>query len=173
MQSECTRIPLLNRDGSVAGYTSVDYEDVGRLGDVTWRLWKGPGGRHYAARRVRSEGKRVVIWMHREILGLPRVRDGREVDHMNNDGLDNRRSNLRCVTHAQNMQNKASNQIATSRFRGVYWSKHTNRWIAQVRLNGQRTHLGSFVSELKAAAVVAEWRSRHMTHSVKTLSRVV
>jgi hypothetical protein len=73
-----------------------------------------------------------------------------EVDHRDGDGLNNRRSNLRCATHAQNNQNKVM-QPHSSRFKGVYWKQKDQRWVAYITANGKRYHLGSFRHEEDAA----------------------
>jgi len=79
--------------------------------------------------------------LHRLLVGV----EGMEVDHLNRNGLDNRRSNLRVATHAQNQQNAAA--PGTSEFKGVQWDPSRQRW--RVRIRGVRK--GSFVSEIDAA----------------------
>ncbi len=77
----------------------VDYRDRGIAGLRRWR--RSPSGYIYCATSV--GGRPVTLYLHREIAGLT-PGDGLEVDHINNDRLDNRRSNLRVLTHAQNRQ---------------------------------------------------------------------
>lgn len=72
------------------------------------------------------------------------------VDHINGDGLDNRRSNLRRATLQQNQQNHPS-RGGTSRFKGVHWSAKGKCWRAQIRIGGRARDLGGFDSELDAA----------------------
>lgn len=95
--------------------------------------------------------------MHRLLMGD--VPKGLEVDHINRDKLDNRRSNLRLVTHAENCRNVPS-QGGSSQYRGVTWSKKKRRWVAQAHLNSKGIFLGHFDDESEAGAAVVEfWRS--------------
>ncbi|MBB6677499.1 HNH endonuclease [Cohnella lubricantis] len=86
--------------------------------------------------------------MHREVLNAP---DGFEVDHINGNTLDNRKSNLRIVTHQRNMHNVSSHGDSSSQYRGVFWNKQKLKWTAQICLDGKRRHIGHFVNELDAA----------------------
>jgi len=85
--------------------------------------------------------------MHRAILNAPPRMD---VDHINGNGLNNTRENLRLCTRSQNMMNQRL-KGGTSRFRGVSWLKGGAKWHAQVRANGKRLHLGLFTDETEAA----------------------
>jgi hypothetical protein len=88
--------------------------------------------------------------MHRTILGAPQ---GHMVDHINRDGLDNRRINLRAATRAQNACNaiKRHSIRSTSQFKGVHWDKARSRWAAQIKKLGKVTNIGRFISEEDAA----------------------
>jgi hypothetical protein len=90
--------------------------------------------------------------------------DKREVDHINHNKLDNRRSNLEIVTRAENGQNRIDGTGA-SRYRGVFWRADRQKWKACVELDGHAHHLGCFNSEEEAARVAAEWRAEHMPFS--------
>lgn len=119
------------------------------------KLGKGPNSVWYAARHIRLDNRESVQYMHRAIL--TRVFDRplqkhEQVDHINHDGLDNRRSNLRLVTNQENHYNMRMKQInKTSRFKGVWWCKERNRWAAMIRINGKGEHLGRFEKEDDAA----------------------
>lgn len=78
--------------------------------------------------------------------------DGLEVDHINRNKLDNRKSNLRIVTRQQNMCNKGSYINSISKYKGVSWHKKDQRWYAQIRFNRQLYFIGSFENEDVAAA---------------------
>jgi hypothetical protein len=92
--------------------------------------------------------------MHRQIMNPP---DWLLVDHDNHHGLDNRRSNLRQVTHAENQQNaRKTISKTTSRFKGVDFVKATGKWRARIVVNGRRLFLGSFTDELDAARAYDE-----------------
>lgn len=109
----------------------------------------GKHGYGHAARQVRvdSGGWRQVR-MHREIVG---AKAGEQVDHINGDPLDNRRSNLRICNNAQNRANMHRKRRSSSRYKGVHWHKRDRRWVATITINGQRIALGSYTDEEEAA----------------------
>jgi hypothetical protein len=72
-----------------------------------------------------------------------------EIDHWNNMPSDNWITNLRDATRPQNCQNKTAS--GASRFLGVSFHKASNKWTAQINLNGKRRYLGLFRSEREAA----------------------
>jgi hypothetical protein len=100
--------------------------------------------------------------LSREVLGLAKG-DSRQADHISRDKLDNRRSNLRIVTGAQNVQNVPARGGA-SPHRGV-WRRPSGRWVAQVRANGHCHTLGTFDTEDEAARVAMEGRQRLLPYS--------
>lgn len=102
-------------------------------------------------------------------MGLPVSSDGREVDHPNHNGLDNRRCNLRVVTHAQNMQNRRANARFSSKYRGVFWHNFRQRWVAQVRFK-DRKYARTCVSESHAALVAEELRRALMPYCVEEVA---
>jgi hypothetical protein len=85
--------------------------------------------------------------MHREIIAPP---SGFDVDHINHDGVDNRRSNLREASRAQNNANQRARKGA-SRFKGVHFHKQTGKWQAQIRRGPVRKSLGLYATEEEAA----------------------
>jgi hypothetical protein len=106
----------------------------------------------YAQRTARTKfgpRRQYQVRMHREVLG---VFDDRFVDHQNHNGLDNRRSNLRIATLAQNGWNRRKTTAkCTSRYKGVCWSKREGMWHAQIKHNGKQNTIGYFDDEQKAA----------------------
>lgn len=94
-----------------------------------------------------------VIALHRVILARML---GREllptefVDHIDGNGLNNRRSNLRLATKSQNMMNQGARKDNTSGYKGVRWDKERKKWLAQIRINGVNKHLGRFSSKEEA-----------------------
>jgi hypothetical protein len=79
-----------------------------------------------------------------------------KVDHINHDIADNRLSNLRVCTHQQNLFNRVPNKNARSKYKGVGWHKHSNRWMAKIGLNGRHIHIGYFDNEYEAALAYNE-----------------
>lgn len=129
----------------------VDDEDYERLSKFSWHAQMARGGLYeYAVRSYRYAGEWRTRMMHWDILGV------KWVDHINGNGLDNRRSNLRKATRSQNHANSrkwgsGNNRRTTSRYKGVMWDKREGRWRAAITVQGRRVHLGYHASELSAA----------------------
>lgn len=164
------RIPLWS-GGEIQAYALVDPEDGPDVGAYGWSLNKGVCGRRsYRAYRWKKlgPGKRngKNVMMHRELMGLNED-DGTEVDHINCDSLDNRRSNLRIITGAQNSTNRNPRGQTNSRsgYRGVSWDSQTSKWRATVKYQGRLRHFGRYVTKEEAAAVVRAFRREHMPYS--------
>lgn len=124
----------------------VDDADVAL---VSGRKWHAVPSRTtvYAAHTTYPPPRRIES-MHRVILGLgPRHP---EVDHINGNGLDNRRANLRQAEHRQNMGNMRPRSGGSSRYKGVC-QKPNGRWQAYITVDGKRRHLGYYADETAAA----------------------
>ena len=98
-----------------------------------------------------------VSLVHRWVMGA-KPRDGKIVDHINGNKLDNRRSNLRIVDASGSSQNVSGR--GRSRFRGVYPTR-SGRWQARVKFQGMVHYLGNYATEEEAAAV-AEAKRREL-----------
>lgn len=151
-------IPLRARDGSIRAYAIIDGPDADFVNQWCW----GMDGKGYARRS--EDGKDV--YLHRELLGLPRIRDGREGDHRDRNRLNNRRANLRPATHAQNLQNQPGHRGSSSTLRGVCWEQRKSRWRAGVTVNGKWRHLGYFLTEEEAAEAARSGRVRLLPYAV-------
>lgn len=92
----------------------------------------------------------------------------KQADHINRDKFDNRKQNLRIVTHAQNQHNvpKRKNKIVDCP-RGVSWDKSKNKYTAFVKLNGRQTNLGCFDCKIEAGIASSKFRLANMTHTVE------
>lgn len=141
------------------GYEAIiDAADVELVGMKNWYALPAPGT-VYARREVRRDGKKIRIPMHRVITQPP---TGMEVDHIDGNGLNNRRSNLRVVTHAQNLSNRGAPKNNTSGKKGVVWMKDEKRWRAQIGVNGKNMHIGCYPTiDLAHAAYVVVCRELH------------
>jgi hypothetical protein len=76
---------------------------------------------------------------------------GMVVDHIDGNGLNNRRSNLRICTRAENNRNRRPTPGGSSRFRGVYRCRVADRWIANLSVNNRTVYVGLFADEVEAA----------------------
>jgi hypothetical protein len=123
-------------------YTIVDDGDFERLNQYKWRASIHP---HtcYVNRSIKNkDGKWKMISMHHEIIG---IKEGFITDHINGNGLDNRRCNLRHVTPRQNTQNL--HRVKSSKYPGVCWCKASSRWISVIGIKKTKKYLGSFLDE--------------------------
>lgn len=138
-------------------YAIVDDRDYEELNKFSWHYAGG-----YARRNKRlSNGKRRIVFMHRELMNTP---SGYETDHINGNRLDNRRSNLRVVTKSQNQRNAIARK-GTSKYKGVSFHKtkrhKTGYWIARIQVDGKVNRLGYFKSEVDAAKAYNEAAIKH------------
>jgi hypothetical protein len=156
------RIPLRDRAGSLRDYALVDDADA-HLAEHRWFI----NSSGYAARQEPTPrgGQRTVL-MARVVMGLVHG-DSREADHISRDKLDNRRSNLRIATHAQNAQNRVR-RGGLSKHRGVSFRKDrkSRPWVAYGTLNGKTKWLGFFDEEEQAAAAAVAWRREHLPFAI-------
>jgi hypothetical protein len=94
------------------------------------------------------DGKLSLV--HRLIMGLEKG-DKKMVDHIDGNGLNNKRNNLRIATHSENGANKSSIPNTSSKYKGVYWEKRKNKWQSQITFNNRTKSLGRYNSEKDAA----------------------
>lgn len=129
----------------------IDASDAGMLSNWNWCFRAGPRG-GYAGRGQIIEGRRHIVYMHRAILGAP---GHLHVDHINGDGLDNRRANLRTATLAQNRWNEGVRKNNLSGFKGVSFVAAKAKWRAEINASGRKHHLGYFATAEDAGAAYA------------------
>lgn len=128
----------------------IDEADRELVEAYTWRPeYNRAADRVYAYTTIR----RRAVRLHRLILAPPK---GIETDHINGNGLDNRRANLRPATTAENSRNIDKPRFrdgrpASSKYKGVYFHRLARKWGAQIGVNYRRLHLGLYVSEVDAA----------------------
>lgn len=120
-------------------YAIIDDEDFDEISKYKWHFSHG----RYAFTNLHIDGigKRPVS-MHRMLMGYPK--HPYEIDHINRDGLDNRRCNLRIVTAKENQKNRKLPKNNSSGVQGVNFLKRLNKWVAYVYVSNKRIHLGVF-----------------------------
>jgi len=128
-------------------FAKVDPEDYVWLSQFRW-CCKMNVDNCYAVRTVQIHGRSKRIYMHRLIMNTP---DHLVCDHINHDGLDNRRKNCRNCNLAQNNANRRKRRSATSQYLGVSYDKRRNKWIAHIKDHGKERYLGSYEVEADAA----------------------
>lgn len=144
---DITEIYLRKRDGTkrVAIIDTDKLEDVKRI-NVRWSSYKDANTEYVSVSPRGNKGK--ALFLHQVIVG---IHYKKQIDHINHNGLDNRFSNLRVVTVAENQQNRISaNKNSKSGHRGVYWRESTKKWVTQIDINKTRFRLGSYI-EIKDA----------------------
>lgn len=114
----------------------VSNEDFDRVRRICWRFI----GKGYVWNETYG-------YVHRFILNYTGSKD---IDHKNNDKLDNTRDNLRVATKSQNLANKGSHKGSSSKYTGVSLYKKDNKWHACITINRKTIHLGTFVDEKEA-----------------------
>jgi hypothetical protein len=127
--------------------TIVDDSDYETLAKHKWFASFGGGGDPNQRHAARNVGGALVL-MHRFILNPP---SRMVIDHINGDGLDNRRENLRVCTQRQNCANQRIRRDNTSGYKGVYFNKRDERWVVQIRHRRERIFVGSFKDKNEAA----------------------
>ena len=138
------RIPLTQ-----GKYAIVDPDEYHHLSKHKWHTVR-KGDIFYAVRTAVTIAGRKRIHMHRCILKVP---DGIFVDHINQDGLNNRKANLRPANPAQNMCNRSKykNGSFSSKYKGVTRIRGKKPWQAHITVNRRTISLGSFRDEIDAA----------------------
>lgn len=127
-------------------FALIDASDAERVGAMRWYL--NPGRHTNYARSDKGRLVRSRIYMHRFILAAPR---GVFVDHINGNGLDNRRENLRLVTPSQNGHNRRRWHSPHGRT-GITYDKRRGKWVAQITINYKHRALGRFNTREEAIA---------------------
>ncbi len=120
----------------------VDVEGLERLLEFTWCApWNLKYKAFYALNGI-------VGLMYRFILNAS---DNQGIDHMNHNTLDNRKSNLRFCTRSQNQYNSKLSSRNTSGYKGVSYFKQDENWMARIRFNNRKQHIGLFNTPEEAA----------------------
>lgn len=128
--------------GKVAIVDDCDFEHINK-----WKWFANKiDGIFYALRNDEIDGKKVMILMHREVLN---VEKNKYIDHIDGNGLNNCRNNLRESTNSQNQANRGANKRNTSGYKGVVFDK--NKWQAKIGHNRKTIHLGRYKTKEEAA----------------------
>jgi len=154
------RIPLTK-----GKYAIIDDGDYEWINQWKWYAHIPHGKNIYAVRTEKNKCK----FMHREILGIndPKV----FTDHINRNGLDNRRKNLRTCTIVENNRNHPSRKGSSSKYKGVSWNKKHNKWVAMIEKNRVNYYLGCFCDE-KNAAIAYNQKAKELFGDFAWLNKI-
>lgn len=136
IQGETAIVPLTR--GFVA---VIDIQDIDKVAGFNWFAVVQKHGAYAVRRASKEESLSGKLSMHRAIMGNP---DGVQIDHIDLDGTNNRRGNLRVASVLDNSYNRRKNSKNTSGYKGVCWNKAIGKWQAQIRANKIRKYLGLF-----------------------------
>ena len=137
IELEYKRNPIIKK------YALIDIEDIEKVKEYFWHLEKFNDDLFYVA--CSNNGK--TLRLHTLIMNTPK---GYVIDHINHNGLDNRKCNLRIATQQENCQNISTPTNNTTGFIGVYWNKQNKKWTASIRINNKQKYLGSFIDKTEA-----------------------
>lgn len=145
----------------------VSLEDLPKLKDldVNWcASYSKLANSHYVCGSINKNNKTTTLSLHRFLFNYP---TGFVIDHINHDTLDNRRENLRKLTHAENHQNRlGAMKSSKTGVRGVFWDNTKRAFIAKVKLNGKRVFNKTFHSLEEAEKAVINARKLFMPYSM-------
>lgn len=134
------KIPLTQNEFAV-----VDIDNADKFSKYEWQLSKKYGSK-YAKRKIYLGNKTTSVFMHTDVLGK---KETKVIDHINHDGLYNKRKNLRFVVPRQNSQNQRRTDYS-SRYPGVCRDRTRNKWMACYSLKGKSHYIGRYSSEEEA-----------------------
>lgn len=140
---------IINKDHALVPlsrnkFAIIDLEDIDKVKDFNWYALKVK--RTFYAARLIAKTKEFIL-MHRILLNPS---NNFQVDHKDNDGLNNKRSNLRLATKIQNDRNRKSYK-GTSKYKGVWFSKRDQKWKSTIYVNRKQINIGTFINEIDAA----------------------
>lgn len=139
---------LILSQNKIAIVDPADYEIVNNF---KWTAYRGKN-RWYAFRCVKNEkGKWVMLLLHRFLMGA--IDRKTCVDHIDGNGLNNSRHNLRLATHQENNRNRGPNKGNLLGVKGVSWDKKSSKYLAAICINKKRIAIGRFstIEEAQAA----------------------
>ena len=130
----------------------IDDNDFDKISKYTWNIDRNQNI-FYAKTNIRINGKQIKLKMHRFIMGAVR---GQQIDHINGNGLDNRKCNLRFCTIAENRRNVGRQKNNTSGYKGVYFNKRRGKYSSEIMADSKKIFLGYFTTIEEAYAAYCE-----------------
>lgn len=144
----------------------IDADDLPKVSSVktTWGTDRNVrNGKLYVRTSYQKNNRIYRLLVHRLILDN---HQGMMIDHINGDGLDNRKSNLRISNHHQNGSNRTHlGKNNKSGFRGVHWNEKRRKFMAVAEIKEKKHYIGCFITAEEANEAVQEFRAKNMPFS--------
>lgn len=141
--SNYAEVILYNKRNKECGRVKIDIEDVNKVKSIKWYLYKCSRGVYAKTNNYNGlKMHNLILPPHDELI----------VIHLNNDGLDNRKQNLKLVSKIEKQQNLRIAKNNKSGYKGVWFCKDRNKWQAQITINNKTKSLGRFVTLEEAVA---------------------
>lgn len=135
------------------GYEAIiDAFDIPLINNSNWLIQKN-AKTCYAKTYFIENGKQRICYMHRLLLN---AKSGENVDHIDGNGLHNKKQNLRKATKSQNGMNRGRQSDNKSGIKGVSLHKVSKKWVASIKRDGKKRHLGLFANVKDAADAYAK-----------------
>ena len=125
----------------------IDDEDFEYLNQFKWHTVENCNNFYAKTSMKNNRGKKIS--MHR--LLTKNINTKMHTDHINGNGLDNRKINLRICTHSENLRNRKKNVNNKSGYKGVSLDKNLNKFRCKLYMNGKAIHIGYFINPKDAA----------------------
>lgn len=128
----------------------IDKEDLEKVNKYRWRVDKNTG-------YIYSDFLGIKVYLHRYIMGIHQNKDGFVIDHINRNKKDNRKQNLRIVTHAQNLRNLSILSDNSTGYRNIY--KKGKKFCLMSNYQGKVCYFGTYTTIQEALnAKINIWR---------------
>jgi hypothetical protein len=139
VDGEICRMNIFDKSAKFKCQVLIDAEDLEKVSAYKW----------YFDHSNRMVSNNEIGYLSRFIMNVTDFK--MKVDHINQDRLDNRKENLRLCTNSENCRNRGKQTNNTSGYKGVYWNKKNEAWIAAIKLHGKFYHIGCFPNKKSAA----------------------
>jgi len=142
IKGDIAEIILCNQKCQEVARAIIDTEDIEKVENYKWAF----GAYHHVTTMIEKNS----VGIQNIIMGFKPIKN-RIIDHKDRNPLNNRKSNFRFCTNAENSRNSSLRKTNKSGFKGVSWRKDRKRWTARIKLNGKQLWVGTFKDKLKAA----------------------
>lgn len=151
IENDIAKMELYDRNDNVKEIAIFDSKFAKYIGQYRWHSNQE---KYVNSKFYDENGIKTNMTLHGAIIFLSgqEVKEDQEIDHKDGNGLNCLENNLRICSQSQNNQNQKQQQRnKSSKHKGVYFDKHSNKWKAQITYNYKHIYLGAFDTEDEAA----------------------